>query len=533
MNRTQSKDEIQPSNVIDSENAPGVNTKDMIPKDRKVDVISGAQVQSKSKAERLFVARLDFILLVYVCVSQIIKGLDQQNVSAAYVSGMKEDLNIQANEYNYFTTYFNVGYAVFVIPSQIMMTWTRPSWWLPGLEFTWGVLTIVFFFAKNVKEIYALRALVGAFEASAYPGAVFLLSSWFTPSELALRISFYHSSQWMGSMLAGGLQAAIYEGLDGKSGIRGWRWMFLIDGIMTIIVAGLGFVLIPDYPSNPNPWAFWLKDRHVKMAQDRSLRYRRADNKKFNRYAITRALKQPQLYLFPIFYMTAQLAQQGYLYFNLFLKSLKNPDGTAVWSVAQVNALPMVGYAISIVLVWGWGWASDYFQTRWAIIFAQAVLGLIPGIIMSVWNVPMGAKYFSYFLSFSFIATSPPLFAWLSDMTPHDSEMRAFIIGCCTATWYAVNSWANVLIWPAKEAPHYRVGWKLTVGMWLFVMFEIWLIRFIDMKYVRPRNQKIGQELYEDQVQHVPHANDDDADVALDNKQVQDGLEVVPVQSRR
>ncbi|OCF78525.1 hypothetical protein I204_00465 [Kwoniella mangroviensis CBS 8886] len=533
MNRTQSKDEIQPSYVIDSENAPGVNTKDTIPKDGKVDVISGAQVQSKSKAERLFVARLDFILLVYVCVSQIIKGLDQQNVSAAYVSGMKEDLNIQANEYNYFTTYFNVGYAVFVIPSQIMMTWTRPSWWLPGLEFTWGVLTIVFFFAKNVKEIYALRALVGAFEASAYPGAVFLLSSWFTPSELALRISFYHSSQWMGSMLAGGLQATIYEGLDGKSGIRGWRWMFLIDGTMTIIVAGLGFVLIPDYPSNPNPRAFWLKDRHVKLAQDRSLRYRRADNKKFNRYAIARAFKQPQLYLFPIFYMTAQLAQQGYLYFNLFLKSLKNPDGTAVWSVAQVNALPMVGYAISIVLVWGWGWASDYFQIRWAIIFAQAVLGLIPGIIMSVWNVPMGAKYFSYFLSSSFIATSPPLFAWLSDMTPHDSEMRAFIIGCCTATWYGVNSWANVLIWPAKEAPLYRVGWKLTVGMWLFVMFEIWLIRFVDIKYVRPRNQKIGQELYEDQVQHVPHAIDDDADVTLDNKQVQDGLEVVPVQSRR
>ncbi|WRT70604.1 uncharacterized protein IL334_007602 [Kwoniella shivajii] len=497
-----------------------------------VDPLSGAAIEAKNKAEKLFVARLDLILLVYICISQIIKGLDQQNVAAAYVSGMKEDLDIQANEYNYFTTYFNVGYAVFVIPSQIMMTLVRPSLWLPGLELAWGIITIGFFKIKTVKQIYALRAFVGAFEASAYPGGITLLASFYTPKELAFRISFYHSSQWMGSMLASGLQAAIYQGMEGLHGIPGWRWMFLIDGIITIVIAFAGFFLIPDYPSKPNPWAFWLKPEHYQLAQERSLRFRRADNKSFNRFTILKAVKQPQFYLFPILYMTAQLAQQGYLYFNLFLKSLKHADGTAVWSVAQINALPLGGYAISIVLVWGWGWLSDRFQTRWAIIFAQAVIGLIPGIIMSVWNVSIGAKYFSYFLSFTFIATSPPLFAWLSDMTPHDTEMRAFIIGCCTATWYAVNSWANVLIWPAKEAPHYRIGWKLTVGMWLFVMFELWLIHFIDIKYVRPRNQKIGQDMYEHDhdISDGHNVNEEDPS---DSKRADDDLTVVPVHSRK
>nr|XP_018259887.1 uncharacterized protein I303_07959 [Kwoniella dejecticola CBS 10117]OBR82045.1 hypothetical protein I303_07959 [Kwoniella dejecticola CBS 10117] len=534
LNRTQTKDEIHPyttdveiDNAINNSSRDSKTAAELKSEGKVIDPISGATIQTKTKEERLFIARLDLILLVYCCVSQIVKGLDQQNIAAAYVSGMKEDLHITGDAYNYFTTFFNIGYAVFVIPSQIMLTWMRPSIWLPCLELGWGVLTFIFFTAKNVKEIYALRAFVGAMEASAYPGAITILSAWYSPRELALRIGFYHSSQWISAVH---IQAAIYQGMDGVRGIPGWRWMFVIDGIITVVVAGFGFFLIPDFPSKPNPWSFWLKPKHHKMAQERSARFRRADNKKFNRYAILRAVKQPQFYQFPILYMTAQLAQQGYLYFNLFLKSLKNPDGTPVWSVAEVNALPMAGYAISIVMVWGWGWASDFFQNRWAIILAQAVLGLIPGIIMSVWNVPIGAKYFSYFLSFSFIATSPPLFAWLSDMTPHDSEMRAFVIGCCTATWYAVNSWANVLIWPAKEAPHWRVGWKLTVGMWLSVMFELWLIWLVDMKYVRPRNQKIGQEQYEQEVQYVQGTHDEPP---VDNKQAVEDVAIVPVNSRR
>jgi len=92
--------------------------------------------------------------------------------------------------------------------------------------------------------------------------------------------------------------------------------------------------------------------------------------------------------------------------FNLFLKSLMHPDGTRVWSVAQVNAIPigeylsppkltLAGGAITIVMVWCWAFVSDYFQTRWLVVMAQAVIGFIPSIILAIWNVPLGAKYFA------------------------------------------------------------------------------------------------------------------------------------------
>ncbi|THU81722.1 hypothetical protein K435DRAFT_873019 [Dendrothele bispora CBS 962.96] len=80
----------------------------------------------RSKEERLLVFRLDCFLMVFGCVSQIIKYLDQQNISQAYVSGIKEDLNLNGNELNYFTTYFNVGYCIMLILSQVIMTHIRP-----------------------------------------------------------------------------------------------------------------------------------------------------------------------------------------------------------------------------------------------------------------------------------------------------------------------------------------------------------------------------------------------------------------------
>ncbi|KAI7534525.1 hypothetical protein KC317_g18929, partial [Hortaea werneckii] len=95
----------------------------------------------RSKEERDLVLRLDIFLMTFGCISQVIKYLDQQNINNAYVSGMEEDLHLDGNELNYFTTYFNVAYCIMLVPSQIIMTWVRPSLWLPGLEICWGVLT--------------------------------------------------------------------------------------------------------------------------------------------------------------------------------------------------------------------------------------------------------------------------------------------------------------------------------------------------------------------------------------------------------
>ncbi|WWC65456.1 uncharacterized protein I303_108074 [Kwoniella dejecticola CBS 10117] len=461
---------------------------------RGIDLQAVAQ-HTKTKEEKWFLFKLDLYLLTFGCLSQIIKYIDQQNIQTAYVSGMSEALNLTGNELNYFITYFNVGYALFLIPSQVMITRVRPSLWLPGLEFCWGVLTGAIAACKHPKQIYAIRAFIGICESSAYPGTVTLLMTWYTPLEMAKRIGFYHSCQAIGAMMSGALQTAIHESLEGKSGIPGWQWTFILNCVMTIAVAIIGPFMIPDFPDNPNPRAFWLKPRDKEIARERLDRFTRSSPNPINLKCALRTLKNPLLYMFIYMYVGMLIAPSGNSFFQLWLKSLVNKDGNKVWGISALNAIPMGGYAMQVAAVWIFAFGSDYFRTRWLMILAQVVIGFPPTVIMTIWNVPDGAKYFSYFALYFCTASGPPLWSWLSDMLPIDAEQRALIIGICISMYYAVNAWSNVLIWPTKQASHYKFGWPVSMALWITVAIVICSLRIYDLKVVRPRNYRIAQEM--------------------------------------
>ncbi|KAJ7104469.1 major facilitator superfamily domain-containing protein [Mycena belliarum] len=458
----------------------------------------------RTSEERSLVIRLDCFLMVFGCVSQVIKYLDQQNINQAYVSGMKEDLNLNGNELNYFTTYFNIGYCIMLVPSQIIMTYVRPSYWLSGLELIWGLLTGLIATAHTAQQIYVLRAFIGVCESSAWPGMMTLFMHWYTPTELAKRMGFYHSCQAIGGMMANALQTAMHTKMNGKGGLAGWRWMFILNSIMTVAVGLFGFVFLPDYPNKPNPRAFWFTARHAEMAMERLKRYGRAEPKPVSwagarrtftvswlftttMFELTDISQSWVVYFIAALYVSTVLASYGYSYFSLFLKSLKNADGSARWNISDINVIPIGGQAIQVVFVWIWALLSDVLHTRHWLIIAQAAIGLIPCIIMSVWSVPLSAKYFSYFISYIVLGTAPLIFAWVSDIIPHDPEQRSLVVGVAIAMYYAVSAWSQVLVWPAKQAPHYKYGWQTSIALWILVITMTFALRYIDMKYIIPR----------------------------------------------
>lgn len=119
-------------------------------------------------------AKIDWWILSYACVAYSVKYLNQTNVSNAYVSGMKGDLNMVGNDLNYLTTYWTVGYILGQLPSQVALTYVRPSIWLPSLEFLWGCI-MGMAGARNIQTMYALRFVSSLLEVSAYPGIMTLL----------------------------------------------------------------------------------------------------------------------------------------------------------------------------------------------------------------------------------------------------------------------------------------------------------------------------------------------------------------------
>ena len=185
----------------------------------------------KSHEESVLLRKLDFSILTIGCLGFFLKYLDQGNLSNAYVSGMQEDLHMYGNEYTYAVTCYTVAYAVMQIPSNIIVQYIRPSYWLAAMEIAWGTFTFAQAGVRNVPELYAFRFLVGFFESSFFPALLYVLGSWYTKTELAKRIAIFHMTAPVGSAFGGYLQAAVYKSLDGHHGLEGWRWLYIVCGV--------------------------------------------------------------------------------------------------------------------------------------------------------------------------------------------------------------------------------------------------------------------------------------------------------------
>lgn len=348
-----------------------------------------------------------------------------------------------------------------------------------------------------------------------------LFMHWYTPLELAKRMGFYHSCQAIGSMMSGALQAAIMSTLDGHHGLAGWRWLFVINAIITVIWGFLGLVMLPDYPNNPNPRAFWFKRNDGELSMARLVRHNRAEPKPVSFDAVKRTFRGWTVYFVGVLYISTVLASYGYNYFSLFLKAAQRPDGSKRWTVEEVNVIPIGGSAINVVFVWIWALLSDALRTRWTLILSQVFIGLIPCIIMSIWTshpstTPDAAAYASYFISYVCLGTAPLIFAWLSDLIPQDPEVRSLCVGVAVAGYYAISAWSQVLVWPASQAPTCKFpdldqvlfpwcntdrltdkyGWQSSIALWVLVLVMTCTLRFIDVRYLRPKREAFDAATY-------------------------------------
>jgi hypothetical protein len=327
-----------------------------------------------------------------------------------------------------------------------------------------------------------------------------LFMHWYTPTELAKRMGFYHSCQALGNMLSGALQAAIMSTLDGSSGLVGWRWLFIINCIITVVWGFLGLVMLPDYPNKANPRAFWFNKKHGEMAISRLIRNKRAEPRPVTLASAKRTFSGWVIYFIAVLYTGTVLATYGYVYFGLFLKALKNPDGSSTWTVEEVNIIPTAGGSINVVFVWIWALLSDFLRTRWTLIVFQGLIGIASSITMSIWTkhpntTPLSAAYAGYFINYICLGTAPLIFAWLSDLIPQDPEARSLIVGVAVASYYAVSAWSQVLIWPASQAPYYKYGWESCIAIWILCISMTCTLRFVDVRYLRPKREAFAETL--------------------------------------
>ncbi|OJJ43593.1 hypothetical protein ASPZODRAFT_73970 [Penicilliopsis zonata CBS 506.65] len=443
-------------------------------------------LDDKPVEEHRLVRRLDTFYLIWACLYYFVMYLDSTNVSNAYVSGMQDDLHMYGNQLNILTTCWTVGYILGTLPSQLVQMKVRPSRWLPALELLWGALVMCMAAAPNVKSLYALRFLIGLCEASAYPGMMTLLGSWYTPQELGKRSVIFQQSSAAAQMFSGFLQAGIYNGMNGTAHLPGWRWLFIFDGIISIPIALAGFWLIPDSPATSR--VFYLNETDRQVAQTRLQRVGRATHKGFSWEVLRSTATKWPLYVMVIPYVCYVLALHIASYMNLWLESLE------IYTVAQINVIPSGGYAVEIVCALCFAIISDAIGKRWPIIMFGAAMGLLGGTLLSVWTgIPVGLKYVAWFLTFAPVGTGALLFAWGNELCSGSAEERAILLGWLNTMGYVFYAWVPVLIYPASQAPEYKVGYKVNAALWGVYLLGIPVILWFARRF--PLEQREDPEV--------------------------------------
>ncbi|KAI1612754.1 major facilitator superfamily domain-containing protein [Exophiala viscosa] len=419
---------------------------------------------------RKYVQKLDTFLFSYICLGYFIKYLDQQNYSNAFVSGMKEDLHLNGNERNWLVTYFNLGVIIGTVPSQmIQLKYVRPSIWIPSCEIMWSVLVMAMAGAKNIETLYALRFFVGLLESCSFPGYAALLGGWYGPKELTKRVAIFEQTSAIASMFSGYLQTALYEGMNGTHGLSGWRWLFIMDGIISIPIAIWGFFAIPDLPHTTKAFYWTKEDKEYGIERIETIG--RGAPRRLTLQALRGVFLNWRLWAFIAPYLFVANAALGTNYFNLWLKAVG-------YSVAQVNVLPTAGNALSVVAAFLFGIIADRTGHRLLMLVIIELLMVVSNIMLSIWHIPKAALLFSFYLSYVGGAAQPIIIAWGNELNGHDPNLRQLLVATGNIFTYTFSMFIPLVLFPTYDAPHYKYGYQILIMFGALAILAVFVLEW-------------------------------------------------------
>jgi MFS family permease len=157
--------------------------------------------------------------------------LDRNALPNARIQGIEKDLGLKGDQFNTAISVLFAGYIALQIPSNMLLTRVRPSIYLPVCMALWGVVSACTALVHDFNGLVVTRFFLGFMEAPYFPGALFLLSSWYTRRELATRTAVLYTGSLLSSAFGGLVGAGVQYGLDGVHGLESWRWLFIIEGL--------------------------------------------------------------------------------------------------------------------------------------------------------------------------------------------------------------------------------------------------------------------------------------------------------------
>ncbi|XHG07461.1 hypothetical protein AWENTII_010608 [Aspergillus wentii] len=219
--------------------------------------------EERAQAERALVRKIDFRLLPMIIIMYILNYLDRNNIAAARLAGLPEDLGLEGSQYATCVSILFVGYLLMQIPSNLLLNKLgKPAIYLPCSMVLWGIISTATAGAQNYAGLVVIRFFLGFVEAAYFPGCLYFLSAWYTRKELGFRTAALYSGSLISGAFSGLIAGGITGNMDHKGGLRAWRWLFIIEGAITIVVAVVSVFILPNFPRTTS----WLSNDEKELA---------------------------------------------------------------------------------------------------------------------------------------------------------------------------------------------------------------------------------------------------------------------------
>ncbi|KAL7776530.1 hypothetical protein CFE70_006946 [Pyrenophora teres f. teres 0-1] len=410
---------------------------------------------------------------------KLVIKLDRQAFANAYVAGLREDLNLKGNEYSILLSMFTAGSVVGQIPHGLIIQKVRPSIWLPLTLTLWSGMTMCSAACKNYEQLCVVRFFQGFLEASVYSGSIYVLGSWYKPSEMAKRAAIFTAVGQVGSMFAGIMMTAMHKTMEGHAGLKGWQWVFLINGLMGIPISVFGFFTFPDLPESTK--AKYLSKQEIQFAIKR-LPPKKSDTHNIEfKSLVKRVLMTPTIYILAG-YSLISVMLEAFAFQGMFLLWLKYHKKR--FSQSAINTYPLGIQAVAIVSQILAGAFIDHTGQRMPMIIFAGVMQLVTASLLLVRNLSDAGIFTAYYISGTSYIVNPVMYGWATVICQRggDDAVRSIIMYTMAMFGQLLYTWWGIVLYPATDVPYWRKGSiTMVVVVFVFVGYTF-LVKWLDRR---------------------------------------------------
>ncbi|KAK0468247.1 MFS general substrate transporter [Desarmillaria tabescens] len=409
--------------------------------------------------------RMSILIFIY-----ILNYIDRNNAAAARLRGLEDDLNLKGEEFATLLSILYVGYIIMQIPSNMFLNWIgKPSLYLPACMIVWGIISCLTGITHNFVGALLTRFFLGFVEAAFFPGALFLISKWYKRDEIGLRTAILYCGNIISNAFGNLFASGILSGMEGKLGHAAWRWLFYIEGSLTVFVAILAIFILPDFPATTK----WLSplERQLaiqRMEEDVGVGDQNETEDGSPLGGLWLALKD-----WKIWWMSLALtAQVVGLSFNQYFPTLSATMGYNRTVSLLLCAPPFIFTTILSFII---SRHSDKTKERFYHIVIPFVFGII-GFIIAVSTMNTAARYVSLFLMAQSYAGFVVMYAWISNCFPRPPSKRAVALALTNA-FSQLGNVAGSYVWPSMWGPTYNNSYYTCIAVFTFTIVMNYIFR--------------------------------------------------------